>query len=93
MTYREKSRLDWEIEKLLDPGPTLAQMADRVFNPPKHPRLQWWELPVLAMGCFLVMAVFLLALPFVLTALGAAAPFAALGLFLRWLWRTKRCSR
>jgi hypothetical protein len=35
----------------------------------------------------------LLALPFVITVLGAIAPFAVVALFLRWLWRTKRCSR
>ena len=35
----------------------------------------------------------ILALPFVITALGAVAPFAVAGLFLRWLWRSKRCSR
>jgi hypothetical protein len=91
--YRRKTRLHWEIEKLLDPGPTLAQMSDRVFSPPKHRRLSWWELPAMLIGCLLVWAVFLLALPFALTGLGVLAPFAALGLLLHRLWKVNRGRR
>ncbi len=51
------------------------------------------ELAAYLLACIAVSGIGLIALPFVITALGAVAPFAAIGLFLHWAWRTRRCWR
>ena len=69
--------------------------ADDVITRPARKRLcrrdpNVCELTLLTLAAVVVCGVFLAVLPFVIAVLGAIAPFAVVGLFLRWLWRTRR---
>jgi hypothetical protein len=75
----------------------LVIYADNTFellpDDPPHRKVKPLELIAYLAGATAVCGLGLLALPFVITLLGAAAPFLVAGVFLRWLWRNNRCSR
>ncbi len=70
-----------------------ATATDRPSQPKPSRPLKVGELAAYLLACIAISGIGLIALPFVITALGAVAPFAAIGLFLHWAWRRRRCLR
>jgi hypothetical protein len=81
---------DEQIRHLEKPRPTLLELMRQVERR-RNPKPL--ELAAYLLACIAISGIGLIALPFVITALGAVAPFAAIGLFLHWAWRARRCSR
>lgn len=60
-------------------------------EPPRRGRrLRPLEVAAYLVATILISGIGLLILPFVITVLGAVAPFAAIGWFLCWAWRRRR---
>lgn len=81
---------DKQISRLEKPRPTLLELTRQVGRrrKPKTP-----ELAAYLFACIAIGGIGLIALPFVVTALGVVAPVAALGLLLRSAWKTRRRPR
>lgn len=79
-----------QIRELLAPRPTLLELLRQVER-----RRQPKPLEVVAYFALslLISAAGLAALPIVITALGAIAPFAPIVFLLHRLWKVNRCSR
>lgn len=82
--------IDEQIRHLEKPRPTLLELMRQVERR-RNPKPL--ELAAYLLACIAISGIGLITLPFVITALGAVAPFAAIGLFLHWAWRTRRCLR
>ena len=71
------------------PDNTFALLPDR----PAPRQVKPLQVAGYLLACTLISGVGLVSLPFVITALGAAAPFAPIGFLLHRLWKVNRCSR
>jgi predicted anti-sigma-YlaC factor YlaD len=79
-----------QLEELLTPPPTLLELMRQVRHR-RRPSLL--EVATYFAAALIISTIGLVTLPFVITALGAAAPFAAVGFLLHRLWKVNRCSR
>lgn len=79
-----------QIRHLEKPRPTLLELLRQVERR-RDPKLL--EVLTYFAAALVVSTAGLVTLPFVITALGAVAPFAAIGFLLHRLWKVNRCSR
>lgn len=89
-TDRQLRMTEEQIRHLEKPRPTLLELMRQVERR-RNPKPL--ELAAYLLACIAISGVGLIALPFVITALGVLAPVAATGLLLRWAWRTRRRPR
>jgi ABC-type phosphate transport system permease subunit len=81
---------DEQINQLIAPPPRLSELLRQVERR-RDPKLL--EVLTYFAAALVVSTAGLVTLPFVITALGAVAPFAAIGFLLHRLWKVNRCSR
>lgn len=79
-----------QLEELLTPPPTLLQLLRQVE---RRRRPSLLEVATYFAAALMISTIGLVTLPFVITALGAVAPFLPIGFLLHRLWKVNRCSR